>query len=141
MSYGECSTADSEPAAWNGRCAAAVIHGAVYLFEGIGPGMHDVRAAEGKSTHAQDLEGIYRAQGDQMWRAVLAFTGDPDIASDAVPRPSRRPCDEEESSMPPSDGSGEPPFASQRATSRSVVVERRSRRRAPTTCARRPASL
>jgi RNA polymerase sigma-70 factor, ECF subfamily len=46
--------------------------------------MHDVRGAEERSTHGQDLEWIYRAQGDRMWRAVLAFAGDPEIASDAV---------------------------------------------------------
>jgi RNA polymerase sigma-70 factor (ECF subfamily) len=31
-----------------------------------------------------ELERLYRDQRDRMWRAVLAFTGDPDVASDAV---------------------------------------------------------
>jgi RNA polymerase sigma-70 factor, ECF subfamily len=31
-----------------------------------------------------ELEHLYRDQRDRMWRAVLAFTGDPDVASDAV---------------------------------------------------------
>jgi RNA polymerase sigma-70 factor, ECF subfamily len=31
-----------------------------------------------------ELERLYRHQRDRMWRAVLAFTGDPDVASDAV---------------------------------------------------------
>lgn len=30
------------------------------------------------------LERVYREQGDRLWRAVLAFAGDPDVASDAV---------------------------------------------------------
>jgi RNA polymerase sigma-70 factor (ECF subfamily) len=30
------------------------------------------------------VEALYRAHGDRIWRAVLAFAQDPDIASDAV---------------------------------------------------------
>jgi len=30
------------------------------------------------------LEHLYREHGDRLWRAVLAFTGDPDVADDAV---------------------------------------------------------
>jgi RNA polymerase sigma-70 factor, ECF subfamily len=30
------------------------------------------------------LERLYRQKGDRMWRSLLAFTGDPEIASDAV---------------------------------------------------------
>lgn len=41
----------------------------------------DVRV--GLSPHGE-LERLYRAQRDRMWRAVLAFAGDPDVASDAV---------------------------------------------------------
>jgi RNA polymerase sigma-70 factor (ECF subfamily) len=33
---------------------------------------------------ATDIERLYREQGARMWRAVLAFAGDPDVASDAV---------------------------------------------------------
>jgi RNA polymerase sigma-70 factor (ECF subfamily) len=32
----------------------------------------------------RDLERLYREQGDRMWRSVLAFAGDPEVASDAV---------------------------------------------------------
>lgn len=32
----------------------------------------------------EDFERLYREQGDRLWRAVLAFAGDPDVASDAV---------------------------------------------------------
>ncbi|MGH2528642.1 MAG: RNA polymerase sigma factor [Actinomycetota bacterium] len=45
----------------------------------------------GKVEHApagvardQGLERLYREQGNRMWRAVLAFSGDPEVASDAV---------------------------------------------------------
>jgi RNA polymerase sigma-70 factor (ECF subfamily) len=31
-----------------------------------------------------DIEGLYRADGDRLWRAIYAFAGDADIASDAV---------------------------------------------------------
>ena len=30
------------------------------------------------------LEALYREDGDRLWRALLAFAGDPEIASDAV---------------------------------------------------------
>jgi RNA polymerase sigma-70 factor (ECF subfamily) len=48
--------------------------------------MADVQDAEvGESREAsRDLERVYREQGDRMWRSVLAFAGDPDVASDAV---------------------------------------------------------
>ena len=31
-----------------------------------------------------ELERIYREQGERMWRSLLAFSGDPEISSDAV---------------------------------------------------------
>ena len=31
-----------------------------------------------------EVERLYREQGDRMWRAVLAWAGDPEIANDAV---------------------------------------------------------
>ena len=31
-----------------------------------------------------DIEGLYRADGERLWRAIYAFAGDPEIASDAV---------------------------------------------------------
>jgi RNA polymerase sigma-70 factor, ECF subfamily len=30
------------------------------------------------------VEAVYRADGDRLWRAVFAYAGDPEIASDAV---------------------------------------------------------
>ena len=32
----------------------------------------------------QSVEALYRDDADRLWRAVYAFTGDPDIASDSV---------------------------------------------------------
>jgi RNA polymerase sigma-70 factor (ECF subfamily) len=34
--------------------------------------------------HGELLERLYRQQGARMWRAVLAFSGDPEVANDAV---------------------------------------------------------
>jgi RNA polymerase sigma-70 factor (ECF subfamily) len=31
-----------------------------------------------------ELEALYRLDGDRLWRALLAFSGDPDVASDSV---------------------------------------------------------
>ncbi len=31
-----------------------------------------------------DLEQLYRRHGDRLWRALLGFTGDPEVASDAL---------------------------------------------------------
>ena len=43
--------------------------------------MHDARV----SVSTQDrIEALYREQGARMWRSVLAFTGDREVASDAV---------------------------------------------------------
>ncbi len=35
-------------------------------------------------SEASGLEGLYRAQGPRLWRALVAYSGDPEIASDAV---------------------------------------------------------
>lgn len=36
------------------------------------------------NSEANGLEGLYRAQGPNLWRAIVAYSGDPEIASDAV---------------------------------------------------------
>lgn len=36
------------------------------------------------SISRDEVEALYREQGDRIWRAVWAFTRDPDLASDAV---------------------------------------------------------
>lgn len=33
---------------------------------------------------SQRVEALYREDGDRLWRALLAFSRDPDVASDAV---------------------------------------------------------
>jgi DNA-directed RNA polymerase specialized sigma24 family protein len=43
--------------------------------------MEDTRVAEDSRTA---LERIYREHGDRLWRSVLLFSGEPDVASDAV---------------------------------------------------------
>ncbi len=32
----------------------------------------------------EELERLYREQGDRMWRSILAYAGDPEVANDAV---------------------------------------------------------
>ena len=36
------------------------------------------------SDERRDLETVFRAEGEKMWRALLGFTGSPEMASDAV---------------------------------------------------------
>jgi RNA polymerase sigma-70 factor, ECF subfamily len=42
------------------------------------------RTRERALDRTRELERIYREHGDRMWRSLLAFAGDPDVASDAV---------------------------------------------------------
>jgi RNA polymerase sigma-70 factor (ECF subfamily) len=46
--------------------------------------MHNVQDSRVGASHDQVLERLYREQGDRMWRAVLGFAGDTEVASDAV---------------------------------------------------------
>jgi hypothetical protein len=40
---------------------------------------------DGRVTSAYErVEAVYRARGTKLWRALLAFTSDPDLASDAL---------------------------------------------------------
>jgi RNA polymerase sigma-70 factor, ECF subfamily len=41
------------------------------------------RAPAGVS-RSDEIERLYREGGDRIWRAILAFSGDPEVASDAV---------------------------------------------------------
>jgi RNA polymerase sigma-70 factor, ECF subfamily len=36
------------------------------------------------ASRSEEIERLYRERGDRIWRAVLAFAGDPEVASDAV---------------------------------------------------------
>src|SRR5512140_2903247 len=40
-------------------------------------------AVAGLETY-EGVEAVYRADAERLWRAIYAFTGDPEIASDAV---------------------------------------------------------
>jgi RNA polymerase sigma factor (sigma-70 family) len=46
--------------------------------------MAKVEHAPAGVEHGERLERLYREQGARMWHAVLAFAGDPEVASDAV---------------------------------------------------------
>lgn len=43
-----------------------------------------VQDARVSAESGSELERLYREQGDRLWRAVMAYTADPDVASDAV---------------------------------------------------------
>jgi RNA polymerase sigma-70 factor, ECF subfamily len=45
--------------------------------------MGRVRDTEADISHAGVVERLYREQGDRLWRALLAYAADPDVASDA----------------------------------------------------------
>lgn len=36
------------------------------------------------TSRSEEIERLYRERGDRVWRAILAFSGDPEVASDAV---------------------------------------------------------
>jgi len=46
--------------------------------------MHDAVVRTDADVHPIDLERVYREQGPKMQRALLLFTGDRDVADDAV---------------------------------------------------------
>jgi RNA polymerase sigma-70 factor, ECF subfamily len=43
-----------------------------------------VERAPAGASRSDEIERLYREGGDRMWRAILAFSGDPEVASDAV---------------------------------------------------------
>lgn len=46
--------------------------------------MGEVREAPPQADHTTRVERVYREDGARLWRAMVAFTGDPDTASDVV---------------------------------------------------------
>ncbi|HEY8117524.1 MAG TPA: sigma-70 family RNA polymerase sigma factor [Actinomycetota bacterium] len=54
----------------------------------FGPVNHPVRSrveqAPAGTSRSEEIERLYRERGDRVWRAILAFSGDPEVASDAV---------------------------------------------------------
>ena len=37
-----------------------------------------------RAAETDDVEAVYRQDGDRLWRALYAFAGDEEVASDAV---------------------------------------------------------
>ena len=56
----------------------------VHLFELQGSYTYRVQDALVSERSEARLEELYRANGDRLWRALLGYTGDRDIASDSV---------------------------------------------------------
>lgn len=46
--------------------------------------MKEVREAQPRAEHTRRVERVYREDGARLWRAMVAFTGDRDTASDVV---------------------------------------------------------
>lgn len=46
--------------------------------------MGGVQGADVNARPQSAVEALYRTHGQRLWRALLAFAGDPDVASDAV---------------------------------------------------------
>ena len=46
--------------------------------------MRRVQDAPAGVRRHEEIERLYREHGSRMWRALLAFAGDPEVASDAV---------------------------------------------------------
>ena len=46
--------------------------------------MGEVREAPPETDHTTRVERVYREDGARLWRAMVAFTGDPETASDVV---------------------------------------------------------
>ena len=59
--------------------------GTAFTFRSV---IHPVRSrvehAPAGTSRSEEVERLYREGGDRMWRAILAFSGDPEVASDAV---------------------------------------------------------
>ena len=59
--------------------------GTAFTFRSVhAPDMADVDHAPAGVSRSEEIERLYRERGSAMWRAVLAFAGDPEVASDAV---------------------------------------------------------
>jgi len=43
-----------------------------------------VEHAPAGTSRSEEIERLYRERGDRVWRAILAYSGDPEVASDAV---------------------------------------------------------
>jgi RNA polymerase sigma-70 factor (ECF subfamily) len=53
-------------------------------LDAIAPCTSIVATTVSRITATDDVETVYRQDGDRLWRALYAFAGDRDVASDAV---------------------------------------------------------
>lgn len=51
-------------------------------YQGVGSSTR--LSVEGSRDREQEVERLYRTEGGKLWRAVMAYCGDPEVASDAV---------------------------------------------------------
>jgi len=57
----------------------------VFTFRPVNPPVKvRVDRAPAGASRSEEIERLYRERGDRIWRGVLAFAGDPEVASDAV---------------------------------------------------------
>jgi RNA polymerase sigma-70 factor, ECF subfamily len=56
----------------------------LHLFEADRPWEGVVQDSVVTARPATVLEAVYREHGERLWRSLLAFSGDPDLAGDAV---------------------------------------------------------
>jgi RNA polymerase sigma-70 factor, ECF subfamily len=57
----------------------------VFTFQPVfRPVMRRVDRPPAGVSRMEQIERLYRERGDRIWRGVLAFAGDPEVASDAV---------------------------------------------------------
>ena len=58
--------------------------GRCHLFGDSTPYSTRMMTVAATADSTQQLEALYRDDGDRLWRALLVFAGDPEVASDAV---------------------------------------------------------
>lgn len=46
--------------------------------------MHDVHEATATTANVHEVEEVYRREGVRLWRALVGYTGSPEIADDAL---------------------------------------------------------
>jgi RNA polymerase sigma factor (sigma-70 family) len=66
------------------RRATQNLHRPIHLFDRFRPFPCDVDDADVRLTRASDVEEFYREHVDRLWRALYAYTGDRELASDAA---------------------------------------------------------
>jgi len=70
------------------RCTtsgSSAVRGTVFTFRPVfHPVMTSVDHVPAGVSGTDRIERLYRERGDRVWRGLLAFSGDPEVASDAV---------------------------------------------------------